>query len=87
MTRRSTRRRWTTLAPIVALTLALLGPVSIPPARAADDPVLVGAGDIGDCSTDADEATATLLDGTPEPSHARRQRLQRGHRQAVPGLL
>ena len=27
------------------------------------DPVLVGAGDIGDCGTDGDEATAALLDG------------------------
>lgn len=31
----------------------------------ADDPVLVGAGDIGDCKTDNDEATAALLDGIP----------------------
>ncbi len=29
---------------------------------AADDPVLVGAGDIGDCASLGDEATATLLD-------------------------
>jgi hypothetical protein len=31
----------------------------------ADDPVLVGAGDIGDCTTDNDEATAALLDDIP----------------------
>jgi hypothetical protein len=31
----------------------------------ADDPVLVGAGDIADCSSDGDEATANLLDGIP----------------------
>jgi hypothetical protein len=31
----------------------------------SDDPVLVGAGDIGDCSDDHDEATAALLDGIP----------------------
>lgn len=30
-----------------------------------DDPVLVGAGDIADCATDGDEATANLLDGIP----------------------
>jgi hypothetical protein len=30
-----------------------------------DDPVLVGAGDIGDCSSEDDEATAALLDGIP----------------------
>jgi hypothetical protein len=29
------------------------------------DPVLVGAGDIGDCNTDDDEATAKLLDDIP----------------------
>src|SRR3990172_8187475 len=31
----------------------------------ADDPVLVGAGDIAGCSGDGDEATASLLDGIP----------------------
>jgi hypothetical protein len=29
------------------------------------DPILVGAGDIGDCASSGDEATATLLDGIP----------------------
>src|SRR6185436_16161923 len=29
----------------------------------ASDPVLVGAGDIADCGTESDQATATLLDG------------------------
>jgi hypothetical protein len=65
MTRRSVAPRWTMLAPLVALALAMLGPSSlVAPVRAAD-PVLVGAGDIGDCTTNADEATATLLDGIP----------------------
>ena len=32
------------------------------PALAAGDPVLVGAGDIAQCDTDKDEATAKLLD-------------------------
>jgi hypothetical protein len=32
-------------------------------AAPANDPVLVGAGDIGDCGSDGDEATAKLLDG------------------------
>ena len=31
----------------------------------ADAPVLVGAGDIGDCGSDGDEATAALLDDIP----------------------
>ncbi len=35
---------------------------SLPPSTSPDDPVLVGAGDIADCNTDADEATAGLLD-------------------------
>ncbi len=35
------------------------------PAAAADDPVLVGAGDIATCEFDDDEATALLLDGIP----------------------
>jgi acid phosphatase type 7 len=33
-----------------------------PPSTSPDDPVFVGAGDIADCNTDADEATAALLD-------------------------
>jgi acid phosphatase type 7 len=41
-------------------------PATPPPATpSADDPVLVGAGDIGDCKTDNDEATAALLDDIP----------------------
>lgn len=38
-------------------------PATLPPA--GDDPVLVGAGDIGDCNSDGDEATAALLDAIP----------------------
>ncbi len=37
----------------------------VPATPSADDPVLVGAGDIGDCTTDNDEATAALLDNIP----------------------
>lgn len=33
------------------------------PSAGADDPVLVGAGDIGDCDTTGDTATARLIDG------------------------
>ena len=33
------------------------------PSPASGDPVLVGAGDIGDCGTDGDEATAKLIEG------------------------
>ena len=35
------------------------------PAAAAEDAVIVAAGDIGDCATTGDEATAVLLDGIP----------------------
>ena len=37
--------------------------VVTPSPAATGDPVLVGAGDIGDCASDGDEATAALLDG------------------------
>jgi acid phosphatase type 7 len=40
-------------------------PTPPPATPSANDPVLVGAGDIGDCTTDNDEATAALLDGIP----------------------
>ena len=36
-----------------------------PPTPSADDPVFVGAGDIGDCNKDDDSATAALLDDIP----------------------
>jgi hypothetical protein len=48
-------------AAVFALVLAV-GP-SGQKARAAGDPVLVGAGDIASCSSSGDEATAKLLDG------------------------
>jgi Calcineurin-like phosphoesterase len=48
---------------IVPLLVAAFAPAR--PVTAAEDPVLVGAGDIGDCTTSADEATAKLLDGIP----------------------
>lgn len=35
------------------------------PTAATIDPILVGAGDIADCASDGDEATAALLDGIP----------------------
>jgi calcineurin-like phosphoesterase family protein len=38
-------------------------PASAPTAAPSGDPVLVGAGDIGDCVAAGDEATAKLLDG------------------------
>ncbi|MDH4142082.1 MAG: DNRLRE domain-containing protein [Chloroflexota bacterium] len=47
---------------VAAALLAVIAGASPNPARAAD-PVVVGAGDIADCTTDADEATAALLDG------------------------
>jgi PKD repeat protein len=45
------------------LTKPMLITVGEPPAASAGDPVLVGAGDIADCGSPGDEATATLLDG------------------------
>lgn len=46
---------------------ALLGQQPAPTATPAapDDPVLVGAGDIGSCDSDGDEKTAALLDTIP----------------------
>ena len=38
-------------------------PISVTTPGGSGDPVLVGAGDIADCSRTQDEATATLLDG------------------------
>ncbi len=58
MTRRSARIA--TLVLFLATT-CLVGPTPV----AAADPVLVGAGDISDCGSAEDEATATLLDGIP----------------------
>ena len=40
-------------------------PSSTPAASPTGDPVLVGAGDIGQCGSDGDEETAALLDGIP----------------------
>jgi hypothetical protein len=49
---------------VVAVATALFAPLlAAPPPVAAADPVLVGAGDIANCSTTADSATARLLDG------------------------
>ena len=50
------------LAVILALALAFDAD-DAQPARAAGDPVLVGAGDIADCGGRGDEATARVLDG------------------------
>lgn len=50
----------------VALVVTAFAPLVGPPRQAAAaDPVLVGAGDIADCSTSADSATARLLDRIP----------------------
>src|SRR5581483_311146 len=50
------------IATVLCVVLATLFAASARPTLAAD-PVLVGAGDIGDCTSAGDEATATLLDG------------------------
>ncbi len=60
------RRAAATMLPAVVLAVAVFGqPANVQPSRAADDPVLVGAGAIAGCDTDDDEATALLLDSIP----------------------
>ncbi|MBA2300663.1 MAG: metallophosphoesterase [Chloroflexi bacterium] len=48
---------------------ASAGPSALPSPTAltgpTGDPILIGAGDIADCASDGDEATAALLDGLP----------------------
>jgi hypothetical protein len=54
--------------PRLAATLILLltlGGAIAPAGVAAADPVIVGAGDIADCTTTRDSATAKLIDGLP----------------------
>ena len=59
--RRALRRAVTAI--VVAIVVAsVLGPAGVVPAANAADPVLVGAGDIADCSRTVDSATAALLD-------------------------
>lgn len=51
---------------LVLILVASLGGIGAQGSPPADQPaVLVGAGDIGTCRGDADEATARLLDGIP----------------------
>jgi acid phosphatase type 7 len=58
-------------APLTALLLAAAGVVAglltqdtPPPAGAAEQAVLIAAGNIGDCASDGDEATASLVEQT-----------------------
>jgi Calcineurin-like phosphoesterase len=51
------------LAGVVVTTASAAIPIRIPVRTLATDPVLVGAGDIADCTTTKDSATANLLDG------------------------
>ena len=57
------RRRVARVSLILPLLVAVLGPLT--PVVAAADPIIVAAGDIGDCTSSGDEATAALLDGIP----------------------
>ncbi len=50
---------------VTALSVAMLAATMGAPAVRAADPVIVAAGDIGDCTTTADTATAKLLDAIP----------------------
>lgn len=50
---------------VAALSLALLAASMVVPVARAADPVIIAAGDIGDCSTTADTATAKLVDAIP----------------------
>src|SRR4051794_14382797 len=54
--------RWRMLSLLLCLGLTGVYAMWVQPASAAD-PVLVGAGDIADCTSSGDEATADLLDG------------------------
>src|SRR3954466_4510492 len=54
--------RWCLLSLLLCLGLTGVYTTWVQPASAAD-PVLVGAGDIADCTSSGDEATADLLDG------------------------
>jgi len=55
------RRFVTRLLPVLLIAGPLVA--TAPPARAAGDPVIVGAGDIAGCNTSGDEATAKLVQG------------------------
>src|SRR5215210_7232646 len=53
---------------VIVTTVAILiaagcGPQKTPPPKVAGRPVVVAAGDIADCATEDDEATANLVDG------------------------
>ena len=52
-------------APLTPVPTGASPTATPPPSASSNDPVLVGAGDIGDCTTDNDEATAALLDDIP----------------------
>ena len=52
-----------TLTPATPSPIPPLSPLPGTSAPPSGDPVLVGAGDIGDCGSDGDDATAALLDG------------------------
>ena len=63
LSRRRAHQIGAAVMPALVLAIALLGlPAHAQPIRAADDPVLVGAGDIASCDVVEDEATALLLD-------------------------
>src|SRR5215210_8619238 len=53
---------------VIVITVAILiaagcGPQKTPPPEVAGRPVVVAAGDIADCATEDDEATARLVGG------------------------
>lgn len=62
---RSLGRHRSSVAAAVTAVLILASGLQGGEALAADDPILVGAGDIADCTTVADDATALLLDDIP----------------------
>src|SRR4029434_6242114 len=59
------QRRRSTILLLIAVVATLLFAAAPAAAAGAEDPVIVAAGDIGDCATTGDEATAVLLDGIP----------------------
>jgi len=62
----TTRQRFARLSAASALGLSmLLSPTALPPAVAANDPVVVAAGDIATCNSGNDSATADLVESIP----------------------
>jgi len=65
MVSRVPRRLFAVAAGLALLAAPTVPVLSTPLVRAAEDPVVIAAGDIADCTTTTDGATANLLDSLP----------------------